>query len=232
MTQAELRPVWREERRRDLLLEAAGSRIHLAAPTRPDPDLDPEPDLDLCPAAGQAEAELKDFGPYYRRQFSIARFLQVEADLEQRKEEMTLLLMQKVPGRCSEPPEPSAGPPLLSTSPTLFCAGQEARPEAEVVYEENLLYFDEGRKWRDRYVVVRANHSLECHDSPEVGGATAAADVGRRSRLRPHLLSSLSPDVRQRRSSTPEAAAYRGRCSDPGGRLHGPGGQVLPRRRQ
>lgn len=53
----------------------------------------------LRPAAGQAEAELKDFSPYYRRQFSIARFLQVEDDLEQRKEKTSLLLMQKVPGR-------------------------------------------------------------------------------------------------------------------------------------
>lgn len=47
-------------------------------------------------SAGEAETELKDFSPYYRRQFSIARFLQVEDDLEQRKEKTTQLLMQKV----------------------------------------------------------------------------------------------------------------------------------------
>uniref|UniRef100_H3CJ05 Niban apoptosis regulator 1a n=1 Tax=Tetraodon nigroviridis TaxID=99883 RepID=H3CJ05_TETNG len=86
---------------------------------------------------GQAEAELQALAPYYRRQFSIARFQQVEEELEQRRETPTQLLMQKAP------------------------------PEAEVLYEEHLLYFEENRKWRDRYVVVRANHSLECHDSLE-----------------------------------------------------------------
>lgn len=56
-----------------------------------------------------------------------------------------------------------------------LCAGQEARQDAEVLYEENLLFFDETRKWRDRYVVVRANHCLECHDSLEVRTAAGAA---------------------------------------------------------
>ncbi|KAG7233459.1 hypothetical protein INR49_006997 [Caranx melampygus] len=56
---------------------------------------------------GEAEAELKQFGPYYRRQFSVARFCQVEDELEQNKEKMTQLLRQK-----------------------------EAPQEAEVLYEE------------------------------------------------------------------------------------------------
>lgn len=46
--------------------------------------------------AGQAEAELKEFGPYYRKQFSVARFSQVEDDLEQHKEKITQLLRQRV----------------------------------------------------------------------------------------------------------------------------------------
>lgn len=46
--------------------------------------------------AGQAEAELKDFSPYYRKQFSIARFSQVEDDLQQHKEKITQLLKQRV----------------------------------------------------------------------------------------------------------------------------------------
>lgn len=37
-----------------------------------------------------------------------------------------------------------------------------------MLYEEHVLYFDETRKWRERYVVVRANYSLECHESYEV----------------------------------------------------------------
>ncbi|KAI3369141.1 hypothetical protein L3Q82_026093, partial [Scortum barcoo] len=86
----------------------------------------------------QAEAELKAFGPYYRKQFSVARFSQVEDELEQHKEKITQLLKQR-----------------------------EASEEGEVLYEEGVLYFDETRKWRDRYVVVRANYCLECHDSLE-----------------------------------------------------------------
>ncbi len=31
-----------------------------------------------------------------------------------------------------------------------------------------MLYFDDNRKWRERFVVVRADHSLELHDSQEV----------------------------------------------------------------
>ncbi|XP_070688236.1 protein Niban 1a [Pempheris klunzingeri] len=87
---------------------------------------------------GQAEAKLKEFSPYYRRQFSVARFSEVEDDLEQHKEKITQLLKQR-----------------------------EAPEEAEVLYEDCVLYFDETRKWRDRYVVVRANYCLECHDSLE-----------------------------------------------------------------
>lgn len=53
----------------------------------------------------------------------------------------------------------------------IYCSDlipQEALKEAEVLYEEHVLYFDETRKWRERYVVVRANYSLECHESYEV----------------------------------------------------------------
>ncbi|XP_059197796.1 protein Niban 1a [Centropristis striata] len=87
---------------------------------------------------GEAEATLKEFSPYYRKQFSVTRFSQVEDDLEQHKEKITQLLQQK-----------------------------EAPEEGEVLYEEGVLYFDETRKWKDRYVVVRANYCLECHDSLE-----------------------------------------------------------------
>ncbi|XP_040895978.1 protein Niban 1a [Toxotes jaculatrix] len=87
---------------------------------------------------GQAEAQLKAFSPYYRKQFSVARFSQVEDDLEQHKEKITQLLKQR-----------------------------EAPQEAEVLYEEAVLYFDDTRKWRERYIVVRANYSLECHESLE-----------------------------------------------------------------
>ncbi|XP_074492480.1 protein Niban 1-like [Sebastes fasciatus] len=87
---------------------------------------------------GQAETELKEFSPYYRKQFSVARFSEVEDDLEQHKEKITLLLKQR-----------------------------EAPEAGEVLYEEGVLFFDETRKWKERYVVVRANYCLECHDGLE-----------------------------------------------------------------
>uniref|UniRef100_A0A3Q3K2J2 Niban 1/2/3 domain-containing protein n=1 Tax=Monopterus albus TaxID=43700 RepID=A0A3Q3K2J2_MONAL len=91
----------------------------------------------LCVCAGQAEAELRDFSPYYRKQVSVARCSQVEDELEQHKEKITQLLKHKV------------------------------RPEChfEVLYEGEVLFFDDARKWRQRYMVVRANYSLEFHDS-------------------------------------------------------------------
>ncbi|XP_015247075.1 PREDICTED: protein Niban [Cyprinodon variegatus] len=85
---------------------------------------------------GQVEAELREFSPYYMKQFTVAWFAQVEDELEQNKEKITQLLKQK-----------------------------EAPEEGMVLYEEGLLYFDENRKWRERYVVVRANYCLECHES-------------------------------------------------------------------
>uniref|UniRef100_A0A3P9N3B9 Niban apoptosis regulator 1a n=1 Tax=Poecilia reticulata TaxID=8081 RepID=A0A3P9N3B9_POERE len=95
---------------------------------------------------GQAQAELSDFAPYYRKQFSVARFAQVEDELQQNKQQITQLLKQK-----------------------------EAPEEAIVLYEDALWYFDDNRKWRERMVAVRANYCLECHESLQsyVKGANA-----------------------------------------------------------
>ncbi|KAM9409278.1 protein Niban 1a [Pholidichthys leucotaenia] len=86
----------------------------------------------------QADSILKEFSPYYREQFSVARFSQVEDDLEQDKQKITQLLLQK-----------------------------EAPKDSDVLFEDSVFYFDETRKWRDRYVVVRANYCLECHENLE-----------------------------------------------------------------
>lgn len=101
---------------------------------------------------GKAEAELKEFSTYYRKQFSVARLSQVEDDLEQNKEKITQLLKQR-----------------------------EASEEGEVLYEDGVLFFDDTRKWRERYVVVRANYCLECHDSLE----TFVKGVSPRQKLLP-----------------------------------------------
>ncbi|MBN3302326.1 NIBAN protein, partial [Amia calva] len=96
---------------------------------------------------GRAEAELKNFSPHYRRQYSVAFFSQLHDEVEQHKTAQTQLLKQR------EPLEP--GKPL---------------------YEEHMLhYIDEIKKWKERFVVVRANYSIECHDNYEafVKGAQA-----------------------------------------------------------
>uniref|UniRef100_A0A669CB06 Niban apoptosis regulator 1a n=1 Tax=Oreochromis niloticus TaxID=8128 RepID=A0A669CB06_ORENI len=85
-----------------------------------------------------AEAVLEEFSPYYRKQFSVAQFSQVEDDVEQHKQKITQLLKQRA-----------------------------APEEGEVLYEESVFYFDDTRKWRERYVVVRANYCLECHERLE-----------------------------------------------------------------
>ncbi|XP_064188176.1 protein Niban 1a isoform X1 [Anguilla rostrata] len=87
---------------------------------------------------GQAGATLKDFSPFYKHQYLVAFFSKVQDDVEQKKMGQTQLLKQR------EPPKP-----------------------AEILYEENVLFFDDTRKWKERFVVVRANYSLECHDSYE-----------------------------------------------------------------
>lgn len=49
---------------------------------------------------------------------------------------------------------------------------QDAPAEAEVLYEGDVFYFDDSRKWKERYVVVRANYCLDCHDSLQVSLTT------------------------------------------------------------
>ncbi|KAL7872022.1 hypothetical protein SRHO_G00070050 [Serrasalmus rhombeus] len=87
---------------------------------------------------GRAQAELNNFAPIYRKQYNLAYLSHVHEELVQRKEQHTQLLKQR------EPPE-----------------------AAEVFYEDHMLSFDDNRKWKDRYAVVRANYSLECHESYE-----------------------------------------------------------------
>ncbi|XP_067086696.1 protein Niban 1a [Osmerus mordax] len=87
---------------------------------------------------GRAEADLQEFSPHYRRQYSVASFSKVQEELQQGKTKITHLLLQRA-----------------------------APEEGAVLYEDNALYFDENRKWKERYMVVRANYCLECHDSFE-----------------------------------------------------------------
>uniref|UniRef100_A0A673GM20 Protein Niban-like n=1 Tax=Sinocyclocheilus rhinocerous TaxID=307959 RepID=A0A673GM20_9TELE len=86
---------------------------------------------------GRTEAELKNFSPHYRRQSCVAFFCHLKDEVEQHRAGQAQLLKQKSP------------------------------QASEVLYKDSMLYFDDNRKWRERFVVVRADHSLELHDSQE-----------------------------------------------------------------
>uniref|UniRef100_A0A8C1BJK6 Niban apoptosis regulator 1b n=1 Tax=Cyprinus carpio carpio TaxID=630221 RepID=A0A8C1BJK6_CYPCA len=88
--------------------------------------------------AGQTEAELKNFSPHYRRQSCVAFFCHLKDEVEQHRAGQAQLLKQKEPLQASE-----------------------------VLYKDSVLFFDDNRKWRERFVVVRADYSLELHDSQE-----------------------------------------------------------------
>lgn len=105
----------------------------------------------------------------------MARFSQVEDELEQHKEKMTQLLQQKVGVPLSHrTPPTNQRRAYLRPAICFACVfvEQEAPEDCEVLYEEGVLYFDETRKWRERYLVVRANYCLECHDGLEVSATT------------------------------------------------------------
>lgn len=87
---------------------------------------------------GRTEAELKNFSPHYRRQSCVVFFSHLKDEVEQHRAGQAQLLKQK-----------------------------ESLQASEVLYKDNMLYFDDNRKWRERFVVVRADYSLELHDSLE-----------------------------------------------------------------
>ncbi|XP_076831970.1 protein Niban 1 [Brachyhypopomus gauderio] len=87
---------------------------------------------------GRTEAELKNFSPHYRRQYSVAFFSQLQEEVEPQRSGHTHLLKQK-----------------------------EAVQGSDVIYTDSVLYYDDCKKWKERFVVVRADYSLEFHDSQE-----------------------------------------------------------------
>ncbi|XP_058234521.1 protein Niban 1a isoform X2 [Hemibagrus wyckioides] len=87
---------------------------------------------------GWAQTELRNFASIYKKQYSLAFLNHVHDELVQRKQEHTHLLKQR------DPPE-----------------------DSEVIYQESVLYFCDNRKWKEKFVVVRVNYSLECHESYE-----------------------------------------------------------------
>ncbi|KAG9264772.1 protein Niban [Astyanax mexicanus] len=87
---------------------------------------------------GRTEAELKNFSPHYRRQYCVAFFSQLHDEVEQHRTGPTQLLKHKEPSQASA-----------------------------VLYKNSVQHFDDSRKWKERFVVVRSDYSLELHDSQE-----------------------------------------------------------------
>ncbi|KPP76432.1 protein Niban-like [Scleropages formosus] len=86
----------------------------------------------------QADEELRNFSPHYKRQYSVAFFSQLYDEVEQHNASQTQLLQQR-----------------------------DHLKIGEILYGENIMHLDDTRKWKERFVVVRADYSLECHDSYE-----------------------------------------------------------------
>ncbi|XP_060744115.1 protein Niban 1 [Tachysurus vachellii] len=87
---------------------------------------------------GRSEAELNNFSPHYKRQYCVAFFSQLQDEVEQQQTVHTQLLKQKEPQQASD-----------------------------LVYKDSILYFDDSKKWKERFATVRADYSVELHDSQE-----------------------------------------------------------------
>ncbi|ROL44749.1 Protein Niban [Anabarilius grahami] len=110
-----------------------------------------EGNLIIHVCVGRTEAELKNFSPHYRRQSCVAFFCHLKDEVEQHRAGQAQLLKQKS---------------LTLTDSSMFHF-KEPPQASEVLYKDSMLYFDDNRKWRERFVVVRADYSLDLHDSQE-----------------------------------------------------------------
>ncbi|XP_058698247.1 protein Niban 1 [Poecile atricapillus] len=88
---------------------------------------------------GKTEATIKNFSPHYRRQYAVAFCRHVQEELEQ---------------DCHSQSH------FLKTRPT-----EETRT---VLYEAELLHFAEDlKKWKDRYVVIQNDYTVNCFETKE-----------------------------------------------------------------
>ncbi|KAM5143850.1 protein Niban 1 isoform 2-T2 [Callospermophilus lateralis] len=88
---------------------------------------------------GKTEAAIKNFGPYYSRQYSVAFGNHVRSEVEQQRDLTSQFLKTK--------------PPL---------------EPGTVLYEAELSQFAEDiRKWKDRYVVVKNDFAVESYENRE-----------------------------------------------------------------
>ncbi|XP_060686278.1 protein Niban 1a isoform X1 [Hemiscyllium ocellatum] len=88
---------------------------------------------------GKAEAELKNFSPHYQRQYTVAAFNHIRCEVQQDQEAQPQLLQHKDP------------------------KGTE-----KVVYQQEVIqYVEEFKKWKERYIVVKNDNTMECYENKE-----------------------------------------------------------------
>ncbi|XP_068272936.1 protein Niban 1 [Nyctibius grandis] len=88
---------------------------------------------------GKTEAVIKNFGPHYRRQYAVAFCKHVQDELEQHRDSQSRFLKTK--------------PPVEAGT---------------VLYEAEVLHFaEELKKWKDRYVVIKNDYTVDCFETKE-----------------------------------------------------------------
>ncbi|XP_043941242.1 protein Niban 1 [Protopterus annectens] len=88
---------------------------------------------------GKAEAVLGNFSPHYKRQYTVVYFNHIQTEIEQSRDTHSQLLKHK-----------------------------NAEESGNVLYETELLHFaEELKKWKDRYIVIKNDYVVDCHDSKE-----------------------------------------------------------------
>uniref|UniRef100_A0A8V0YEI0 Family with sequence similarity 129 member A n=1 Tax=Gallus gallus TaxID=9031 RepID=A0A8V0YEI0_CHICK len=93
----------------------------------------------MSAAQGKTEAIIKNFSPHYKRQYAVAFCKHVQDELEQHRNSQSQFL--------------------------------KTRPKSEagtVLYETELLHFAEDvKKWKDRYVVIKNDYTVDCFETKE-----------------------------------------------------------------
>ncbi|XP_010295303.1 PREDICTED: protein Niban-like, partial [Phaethon lepturus] len=87
----------------------------------------------------KTEAVIKNFSPHYRRQYAVAFCKHVQDELEQHRDSQSQFLKTKPPAEAGT-----------------------------VLYEAEVLHFAEDlKKWKDRYVVIKNDYTVDCFETKE-----------------------------------------------------------------
>ncbi|XP_039582174.1 protein Niban 1 [Passer montanus] len=88
---------------------------------------------------GKTEATIKNFSPHYRRQHAVAFCRHVQEELEQHRHSQSRFLKTRPAGEAGT-----------------------------VLYEAEVLHFAEDlKKWKDRYVVIKNDYTVDCFETRE-----------------------------------------------------------------